>query len=114
MNTDFLSRSGCDQRCAQGLGQYRHNFNIPAALRYVLMGIRGSPIGDICDFMHFHRYGSTGWEDGKGKGCGYESHRCVGCRAFASAQADAAQQILDNPSLATEGWRVCENIPHVR
>jgi len=115
MNLDYLEKVGCDLGCARGLGQSSGSYNIGDALNYVLQGLRGAPgIGDTCDFLHFHRYGSTGWEDGKGKGCGYESSKCKGCSAYASAVADGASQILTNHAYGTEGYRVCEKVYHVR
>lgn len=117
MNADFLQVLGCDIHCAQRLGQTSGSFDIPGALRYVLEGIRGTnpTLGGICDFFHFHRYGSTGWKSGKGKGCGYESGSdCKGCSSYAAAIADGAKQILDKHELGTDGYRVCEKVVHVR
>jgi len=114
MNLDYLQKVGCDLGCARGLGQSCGAYDIGKALGYVLQGLRGSAIGDTCDFMHFHRYGETGWEDGKGKGCGYESSKCKGCSNYASAVADGATQILANTAYGTQGYRVCEKVQHVR
>lgn len=115
MNLDYLEKVGCDLGCARGLGQSSGSYDISSAVSYVLQGLRGDPaIGDACDFLHFHRYGSTGWEDGKGKGCGYESSKCKGCSDYASAAADGATQILKNHQYGTDGYRVCESVPHVR
>jgi hypothetical protein len=115
MNMDYLSKVGCNSACAKGLGQYHGSYNIPSAVRYLLAGLRGTGgIGDTCDFMHFHRYGSTGWKTGKGKGCGYESSTCKGCSDYVKAVADGAKQILANTAYGTEGNRVCEKVQHVR
>jgi len=116
LNMDYLGELGCSKSCAQGLGQSKSSFNIPACTKYLLQGLRGgSAIGDTCDFMHFHRYGTTGWNSGKGKGCGYESSsNCKGCSDYVKAVADGAQQIIANPSYASDGHRVCEKVVHVR
>jgi len=113
LNMDYLNAVGCDETCAKGLGQSGYNIN--GCVDYLLKGLRGTGgIGGICDFMHFHRYGKTGYEDGKGKGCGYESSKCKGCADYTSAVADGATQIVKNTAYGTEGYRVCESIPHVR
>jgi len=115
MNLDYLEKVGCNLACARGLGQSSGSYNIPAAVRYVRQGLQGAAaIGDACDFLHFHRYGSTGWEAGKGKGCGFESSSCKGCSDYAKGVADGASQILANTQLGTDGSRVCEKIYHVR
>lgn len=117
MNADFLKLLGCDIHCAQKLGQHSGDFDIPGALKYVLEGIRGknSKLGSICDFFHYHRYGSTGWKAGKGKDCSYESSTsCKGCSSYASAIADGAWQINDKHELGEDGYRVCEKVVHVR
>jgi len=111
---DQLSALGCDASCARGLGQSEGDYNIPAALNYLLQGLRGSALGTACDFLHYHRYGSTGWKSGKGKGCGYESSKCKGCSSYANAVADGAKQILGHHSYAQDGHRVCEKVQHVR
>jgi hypothetical protein len=116
LNMDYLNQVGCDKVCAQSLGQHKSSFNMGACTSYLLNGLRGDPaIGDTCDFMHFHRYGKTGWESGKGKGCGYEDgSKCKGCSDYPRAVADGAEQILANHDYAFNGNRVCENVRHVR
>jgi len=114
MNLDQLEALGCDIGCARGLGQSHGSYNIPKALGYLLTCLRGSSLGSACDCLHYHRYGSTGWKSGKGKGCGYESSTCKGCSAYAGAVADGAKQILANHKYAIEGYRVCEKVQHVR
>jgi len=113
MNTDQLQALGCNIGCARSLGQSDGSYDIPAAVRLVLRGLRGA-LGDACDFMHYHRYGSTGYKSGKGKGCGYESSSCKGCSLYAQAVGDGATQILENTHYGTEGYRVCEKVQHVR
>jgi len=112
LNMDYLNHVGCDASCARGLGQSAQNGN---AVPWLLKGIRGTGgLGGICDFMHFHRYGKTGWQTGKGKGCGYESSTCKGCSDYVKAVSDGATQILKNTAYGTEGYRVCEKVQHVR
>ena len=115
MNMDYLSVLGCGKSCAQGLGQYKNDYNIPLCTKYLLEGLRGSSaIGDTCDFMHFHRYGRTGWQAGMGKGCYYEdSRKCDGCSDYPKAIADGANQILAHTAYAFDGNRVCEKVQHV-
>lgn len=114
MNTDQLKALGCDESCAQSLGQHDGSYDIPKAIGLLLKGLRGqSSIGDACDFLHYHRDGSTGWNAGKGKGCEFSSSSCKGCREYAQAVADGASQILKNPDYGTQGYRVCEKVPHL-
>jgi hypothetical protein len=116
MNMDYLEQLGCDKKCAQSLGQSKSKFDMESCTKYLLDGLRGhSAIGDTCDFMHFHRYGVTGWNAGKGKGCDYEdSSKCKGCSDYPKAVADGAEQILANHAYAFDGNRVCEKVVHVR
>lgn len=116
LNMDYLSHLGCDSHCAQGLGQHKGSFNMASCTNYLLQGLRGaSAIGSTCDFMHFHRYGKTGWDSGKGKGCSYEdSSKCKGCSDYVKAVSDGAQQILAHHEYAFDGNRVCESVKHVR
>lgn len=116
LNADYLSMLDCDSSCVQGLGQYSDSFDIPSCTKYLLEGLRGNvdEIGDTCDFMHFHRFGRTGLNAGKGQGCGYEdSENCDGCSDYPKAIADAANQILANHKYAYDGYRVCEKVEHV-
>lgn len=114
LNMDYLNAVGCDESCARSLGQSSGSYDINGAVRYVLDGLRGlSGIGDTCDFIHYHRYGKTGWEACKGKGC-FCDDDCKGCSDYAAAVADGAQQILKNTKYGTDGYRVCEEVPHVR
>merc|ERR1719359_904157 len=93
MNMDQLKALGCDETCARSLGQHSGSYDIPKATGLLLKGLRGqSSIGTACDFMHYHRYGSTGWNAGKGKGCGFEIPKCKGCNHYAQAVADGARQ----------------------
>jgi hypothetical protein len=112
MNMDQLQHMGCDSACAKSLGQ-GPSFDVDKAMDYLLSGLRGeTDIGDACDFMHFHRDGTTGWNACKGRGCSCEGE-CKGCSSYTMAVADGAKQILADPSLGTAGNRVCESIPHI-
>jgi hypothetical protein len=113
LNLDELELMGCDEGCARGLGQSSGSYDLGAAVGYVLDGLRGStPLGDTCDFINYHRYGKTGWNNCKGQGCGC-SKKCTGCAEYASALADGAQQILKDTQYGTEGYRVCESVNHI-
>merc|ERR1711907_925892 len=115
MNMDELKLLGCDEGCAKGLGQSSGSYDIPGAVGYVLAGLRGgTEIGDTCDFLNFHRDGTSGWKACKGKGCGCGGGECKGCAQYAGAVADAAQQIIKNTQYGTEGYRVCESVQHIR
>jgi len=114
MNMDELGYLGCDYNCAKSLGQYDGKYNLDRAVYYLLKGLRGqSSIGGACDLMNFHRDGSTGWKACKGQGCNCDCGS-KGCKAYKDATADAANQILKDQSIFTNGKRVCEKVPHIR
>ena len=113
VNADELKLLGCDLSCAQSLGQYAGKYNIDKAVEYVLKALRGgTAIGGACDFLNYHRDGSTGWNACKGKGCNCDCGT-KGCKAYKDGIADSANQILKNPGYGTNGNRVCEKIPWI-
>lgn len=111
---DQLSYLGCDEACAKSLGQGGFGQGqVDSAMQYLLAGLRGETrIGDTCDFMHFHRDGTTGWNACKGRGCGCSS-KCKGCSDYVNGVADGAKQILAKPEYGLDGSRVCESISHI-
>lgn len=111
LNLSELGYLGCDKSCANSLGSHSSNYNVPKSVFYVLKGIRGgTQIGSTEDFMNFHRGGSTGWKQCKGKvGC-----ECsYGCKAFRNAIADMAKELLRDPRNMADGKRLCRNVKHV-
>jgi hypothetical protein len=113
VNAAELKLLGCDMSCAQSLGQFTSDYNIDKALMYVLKGLRGgSAIGGACDFLNYHRDGSTGWNTCMGKGCDCDCGK-AGCKAYKDGIADSANLILKHPGYAVNGNRVCETIPHI-
>lgn len=112
LNADELSKLGCNMACAQGLGQHCSSYNVPAAVQYVLRGLRGSALGNACDFLNYHRDGSTGWSACKGHPCGCSCNG-KGCDLYQGAVADGAKQILGNHEYGTMGYRVCEKVQHI-
>ena len=113
LNAAELGELGCDMSCAQSLGQHASDYDIPRAVGYVIYGLRGgTAIGGACDFLNYHRDGSTGWLDCYGKSCQCDCGS-GGCKAYKDAIADAANQLLQHPSYGTAGYRVCEKVPHI-
>jgi hypothetical protein len=112
LNADELSKRGCNLAYAQGLGQHCGLYNVNASVKYVLMGLRGSQLGNACDFLNFHRDGSTGWQACKSNPCGCSCNG-NGCDRYQGAVADGAKQILANHKYGTEGYRVCESVQHI-
>jgi hypothetical protein len=111
MNMDQLNRLGCDSSCATSLGQYSGDYDVDKAVLYVLKGLRGgTDIGSTCDFLNFHRGGSSGWEDCRGEPCSCDCQ--YDCKTYKDAQADSTRTILADTSLLTSGKRVCQEVGH--
>jgi hypothetical protein len=111
MNMHQLNKLGCDDSCAMSLGQHSYDYDIDKAVLYVLKGLRGGTgIGSTCDFLNFHRGGSSGWEDCRGEPCSCDCQ--YDCKTYKDAQADSTRTILADTSLLTSGKRVCQEVGH--
>lgn len=118
MNADFLSRVGCDMRCAQALGQGPYTATqIGNAVYFLLKSLRGgTAVGNACAVLNFHRGGYSGWRDCRDCWCDCQ----YDCKAFRDAQADAASLLLASQGYMSPhtgsssfGTRVCMDVPHV-
>lgn len=103
----------------QALGQSSQNWDVPGAMRYLLLGLRGAAaIGTTCDFLNFHRGGYTGWSNAKGlpcaQDCGSYDETPLGCRAYKDGVVDGTIRVLNDTAYLTDERRVCEDIHKVR
>jgi hypothetical protein len=113
MNLSELSLLGCNSQCADALGQHSSDYDWNGSVSWLLKGLRGgTAIGSTEDFLNYHRGGTTGWKDCKGKGASCDCGK-YGCKAYRDAVADGAKLLLKSPSTMGNGQRVCEKVPYV-